>query len=555
MKYRLDLSAFPGIMCVLSFAAILMLSACSRVLDRAQRRADRAGLDVIAEKQIAAFGSPDGFAIDPEPTTDTVRLLDSVARLDLADTAYTTPTYTLRLSDSLAIAIANNRDYQTTRERLFLQALALTGVRWEYVTIFAADATAEFTRERTEDEEGNSSIRETGLRGFGASVSRQLVSGARLSLAYTHEFVRLFTSGDDPGVANGLAFRLVQPLLRGAGSLEAREGLRQSERDMLYGVRDFDRFQRAFAIEVVARYYNLLRSLDRMDNARNNLKGVNDNLTLLDIQFRNNLRSQLDVDQARQKVFDADAILIDAQSAYQAQLDEFKIFLGIDLNYDVGPDRGELDELTQQGMVRPDITLADAIGIGLAERPELLNARDRVTDAQRHVRIAERNFLPDLDARFDWATTDQRDDGLGLAFRNRRATYGLDLILPLDWTPRRNFYRAALIDQARARRAIELLHDSLTAEIRDAWRELDRLERRYLIARQSRDLALRRVEGTQLGLASGVYTAREMADVQDELLNAQNALTAVLIDFTLQRLRFWHTIGRLSISDTAKPEQ
>lgn len=38
-------------------------------------------------------------------------------------------------------------------------------------------------------------------------------------------------------------------------------------------------------------------------------------------------------------------------------------------------------------------------------------------------------------------------------------------------------------------------------------------------------------------LASGQTTAREMADVQDELLYAQNSLTAAQIDHTLSRLQ------------------
>jgi outer membrane protein TolC len=86
-------------------------------------------------------------------------------------------------------------------------------------------------------------------------------------------------------------------------------------------------------------------------------------------------------------------------------------------------------------------------------------------------------------------------------------------------------------------------------DVRDAWREMDRLSQRVAIAQQSVDLARRRVEGTQMMLAAGQTTAREMADTQDEFLAAQNDLTSVLIDHTLARLGFWRAIGRLKIAD------
>jgi outer membrane protein TolC len=328
----------------------------------------------------------------------------------------------------------------------------------------------------------------------------------------------------------------------------AREELCQAERDMIYAVRDFSRYQQGFAIEVVGRYFELLRGLDQMNNAYGNYRSVMGNLNLLQIQLRHRVCSQLDVDQAQQKVLDAETIWIDNRAAYYAQIDQFKIYLGVDLSLDLGPDRRELENLQKKGMARPTLSLADAIETGLEKRGDFINTRERYEDSNRHVQIALRNFLPSLDASYNVTLADKKLQGMGLDLDQYQHNFGLDLGLPLDWTPRRDHYRLALLAADQAQRDVEQKHDTLIAEVRGNWRELERLSRKYEIAQQSVQLARRRVEGTQLMLASGQTTAREMANVQDEFLDAQNALTTVLVDYTLYRLRFWYSIGRFDIT-------
>lgn len=533
----------------LFLGALASLCACSAVGDYARRQADRAALDLIAAKQTQALGHAEPFTIERQDDKATADLLAHARRLSLVDDAYSTPTYSVSLSDALAIAMANNRAYQSAREKLFSQALSLADVRWNYGLIFKAGSTLDETTVKTPNAAGGgSTVERFGSRGLSAAVSRQLATGGNITLAYTHQFIRYFTHAPRPEAGNALALQVVQPLLRGAGSLTAREGLLQPEREMIYAVRDFARYQQGFAIEVVGRYFDLLRGLDQMHNAFANYRSVMGNLSLLQIQLRHRICSQLDVDQALQKVLDAEAIWIDTRAAYGAQLDQFKIYLGVDLALDLGPDRRELADLQQKGMTRPDLSLAGAIEAGLAQRLDFINARDRAEDAARHVQIALRNFLPTLDASYNFTLANQKQHGMGLDFNQYQQNIGLDLGLPLDWTPRRDNYRQALLAADQAGRDMEQQHDALIAEVRDGWRGLERLRRKCEIAQQSVQLARRRVEGTQLMLASGQTTAREMANVQDEMLDAQNGLTAVLVDYTLCRLRFWYSIGRLDIT-------
>ncbi|MEN6626504.1 MAG: TolC family protein [Candidatus Sumerlaeia bacterium] len=529
---------------LIAIAVVFTLGSCSRMGDFARRQADRDVGRLISDKQAAALGA-DHQAFEPDPAKpDVLKLVERARRLNLADDAFTTPTYRLSLADALAIAISNNRDYRTEREKLYATALALTGVRWDYGTIFNASASADYTRDGSGE-----GIEEIGRRGFTAGLRRQLATGANITVAYTHQFLHVFSRGGRTGAANTLQFGIVQPLLNGAGSLTAREPLRQSERDMVYAVRNFALYEQDFVIDAVSRYCALLKLLDRMHNARANYESVMKYYELLQIQVRHRVRSQLDADQALQQALVAESIWVDAQAAYQSQLEQFKIFLGVDLDLDLGPDWRELDDIRASSEIRPALSLAQSIDSGLANRLELRNARDREGDARRHVEIALRNFLPTLDARYDAGFGDQSRHGLGLGSFDSVQTVGFDFILPLDWTPRRNAYRADLIGLDQARRNAELQRDQIVADIREAWRELGRLSQQVRIARDSVALVQRRVEGTQMMLANGLTTAREMTDTQDELFEAQNDLTMVLIQHMLARLKFWRAIGNMKLTN------
>jgi outer membrane protein TolC len=473
----------------------------------------------------------------------------SAERLDLGKDTFTTPTCCITLADSLVIAFSNNRDYQSRKEDLFMRSLSLTGVRWDYGNIFSAGANYGVTRsDPGADGDSDGKTEWYGAGGLSVGAKRLLATGASVSLGVTHDFVHFLTHGARTSQTNGLSLEIVQPLLRGAGSLVAREGLCQAERDMIYAVRDFQRYQQSFLIEVAQRYFGILQDQDLVKNAHTNYLNVLDNLRLMEILVRSRQRSQLDADQARQNVLDAEVGWNESQVNYQAQLDDFKRFLGMPLDLNVAPDRRELEEIQKRGLVRPDMELPEALQIAQKNRLDLKNALDKVEDARRQVEIALREFLPSLNARYLYART--MDSDLLANSKGNNHSWSLDLDLPLDWTPRRNQYRAALIALDRAQRASDDQKDALVLEVRDAWRRLELYRKNYAIKIESVNLAARRVEGTVMMLANGLATAREMSQVQDELLAAKNALTAALVAHTIQRLEFWNAIEHLKIEPT-----
>ena len=534
---------------------LILMTSCSRLGDYARDRADRAAYGIISEKQTEALDRKDEFTIDQEPNEATKQLLSEAPRIDFTRDHFTSPSYVISLGDSLAIAVSNSRDYQSQKENLYTQALSLTETRRDYGYLFTGSAGADVTRTETGNHgPDDHTVEWFGSRGFSAGVTKLLATGARISLDFSHGFLRFFTNDPRPGASNSLTFSIVQPLLRGAGKLVARESLLQAERNMIYNIRSFRRYQQQFIIERITSYYNLLSAGDRLENARDNYVKALENQRKLEKLADGGRASGMEVDQASQKVLEAEARLSRARTSYGQSLDLFKIELGIPVEVDVGPNPAELDRIAKRGLLMPDMNLEQALEIALSERLDLKNVVDYVEDSRRSVKIALRNFLPDLDFGYNYSTsTGDEKDRVRLDFEDNTNDFSLGLGIPFDWTPRRNQYRLALLGLDQAERSLGDFRDRLILEVRDAWRTLQETRTDYRIQRESVRLAERRVKNATMLLERGKATARDLLEAEDSLLESQNALTNALVSNTIQRLRFWNAIEKFEIDEKGLP--
>ena len=531
---------------------LFFLVSCSRIGDYAEKRADKAAYEIISQKQKDALGEAANFTLERSLDPETVDILARARKLEQERDSYTTPTTTISLAEAMAIAVANNRDYQSRRESFYSQALSLTETRRDFHTLFEGSGSASVTRSETGNDQGpgDETVEWFGSRGASAGVSKLLATGARVSLDVSHSFIRYFTDDANPSSANDLSFSIAQPLLRGAGSLTVKEGLRQAERSMIYETRNFRRYQQSFIIEVASRYYSLLSSRDQLRNADRNYESTLFNLQKLRELSGGGKVSSIEVDQARQSLLQAELRLTRTAKNYAKQLDQFKIFLGVPMNLDIGPNPEELKTIRKRGLLKPDMTLSEAVDIALEDRLDFKNTHDAIEDAQRSVKIALRNFLPNLDFSYSYSTsTSDEEESLNLDFRDSENKFSLNLGLPFDWTPRRNEYRNSLIGLDQALRNVEESRQNLILEVRDAWRDLEESRTEYRIQMESVRLAQDRVTMASMFLQSGRSTARDLLEAEDALLASRNALTNALVQHTLLRMKFWNTIERFNIDE------
>jgi hypothetical protein len=293
------------------------------------------------------------------------------------------PARKIRLVDAVAIAAENNRDYQRQKERLYASALDLTLERWRFA--IQSGGTLNGLVEGT----GDTAETATGDANF--SLTRQLETGGLSVFGFItmiKNFTGInFTNGKDTTYGSLMDITFSQPLLRGAGFTIAEEPLVQSERDVYYQMRDYERFRQVFAVNVAREYMNLLVLRDSADNARLSY------LQLIDVQEQSTAKGvrgrlpEIQVGQARQAELSARNSWITLERAYQDSLDGFKITLGLPMETDIEPDAADVDEL--RAVVPQPTPLGDteAATIALAHRYDHLNELARLDDTERRVKV------------------------------------------------------------------------------------------------------------------------------------------------------------------------
>lgn len=530
--------------------SLLLLSAgCSRKQYRLA--ADREAAAIIAAKGAVVPNMDTNFTIAPAVAAKLdglpVKAEAEAMFGELGD--FEVGAGRLSLVQALDIAVRGSRAYQNQKESLQLQALGLSLARHRYTPLFSADAAATYAETVSEVETGiNTIVRERSLSGGGGVRADYLLrTGGRIAVDFTTDFLRFLTGDPSTVSSSALVATFSQPLLRGGGKVAA-EPLTQAERNMLYALRDFVQFRQEFTLDIVSRYYRVLQNRDGLANSHRAFMSLKDNEARAKAFVEADRLAKAQLDEIQQASLNAEIGWINAIRQYQQSLDDFKLTLGLPLEAAVVLDPEELLNLQIE---HPDIPEAEAAEAALFTRLDLYNQRDRFEDAVRQVEVAANGLLPQLDLVSSAATGGARTGGgfPDIDWNQYRWNAGLNLNLPLDRKAERNTYRAALINQDRAARELELAIDQIRLQVREDLRVLDQARRTFDITEIGVAIAERRVIEQTIRQDIGQGLAKDLVDAQTAQLSSQNARTAALVGHTLARLRFYRDMGLLTINE------
>ena len=446
----------------------------------------------------------------------------------------------LDLENALRLAAVNSREYQNQRESVFLQALSLTGERNRFSPQFFWGLRGE-TAYDSDDKwsvEGRS----------GPEARWLLSSGARLSADLSTTAVR-FLSGDVRSAASSVFdLTLTQPLLR-EGRSTVLEPLVQAERDMVYALRDFVRFQRRFMVGVLADYYRVLEQHQRVENERINYENLQRIRRRSEALGEAGRLPELQVDRARQNELSASDSLEQALERYHRALDDFKMSLGLAPETPIVLDPRELDSLHEVDMARPPVSREESIELALVNRLDLATERERVGDAERKVLTARKALEPGLDFVLGTRAGTERNKPLSFAEGTQTSFARLDADLPLERTEERNTYRRRLIEHDRSIRGLNEKRDAVVLEVRNRWRDFERAVSSHEIQKRSVALAEERVESTEMLFDAGRASTRDVLDAHEDLLRAQNRLAQTLVDFRVSVLELERDLDILVVDE------
>jgi outer membrane protein TolC len=301
---------------------------------------------------------------------DSVLVLDSTAAVDLA-----------RL---------HSRDYQLNLEELYLSALDVTFERFRFDAQFFAGYQAfyDVAGPLAPGRGGQSSSRITtgtfpGQRGI--RMNRLTSSGGEFVVGLANSMVWEFSGPDTQSATTLIDFALVQPLLRGGGRDRVLERLTLAERTLLSNVRAMQRYRQEFYVDIITGrnpgagpqrrggvlgsglegfsgvggsgfgnvatgaqvaagaagvaggagaaqaggFIGLLQQQQTIRNQEANIASLRTSLAQLEAFYDAGRIDYFQVELARQALYNAQSVLLNARTNYQNQLDVYKGDLGI----------------------------------------------------------------------------------------------------------------------------------------------------------------------------------------------------------------------------------
>jgi outer membrane protein TolC len=525
-KIRLEM--FVSLM--LGAAAIAGLAGCSPEHYKAQ--ADKEVYQIIDKKWQNDFGYKANYMISdtnvPRPPDD-IRVKLAVPESGI-----------LTLARAVAIATEYSRDYQTQKEQLYLSGLDLTLARHQFARQWFGTVDAAYNRDSA-DEYLNSDA------GFG--FQQLLADGASVSIDIAMDWARFLTGEPRTSLASVLSAGASLPLLRRGGRRVVQENLTQSEQEVLYQIRTFNRYRRNFVVSIANDYYGVLELKANVTNAENSYYRLVESRKRLQIEAEAGQARPFDVDEAEQRALDAENQWVQAQLNYERALDNFKVSLSLPPDVQVDLDENELQALEQIGIIEPGYELNEAVETALLRRLDLANSRDRVDDAERKVVVAADNLGVELNlVGSAGVNSTPETDFDRLQFHRGNYRLGLESDdLALDRLAERNAYREALIVMDQRQRQYERERDQIELDVRQALRSLKSEAERYRIQKMALGLAERRLETQKMLLEIGQSDVRLLLESEGALLQAQNNVLRALVAHAIAKLSFFRDIGILQV--------
>lgn len=278
---------------------------------------------------------------------------------------------------SVKLALLNSREYQNELEDLYFSSLDVSLQRFAFDSQFFGGYTVDYQADGPDRRGATGSRSDFLISTFptssdGVKMTKVFATGAELVVGLANSFMWQFSGPDEHSAITLLDFALVQPLLREAGRAVVLEDLTQVQRDLLYNVRQMERFRRGFYVEVMAGrdagagpnrnlriidsalstsgsgfvggYLGLVQDLQTIRNQESNISALRNSLARLEAIFEAGWINRFQVELTRQALLEAQSRLLRSVTDYETSLDGFKLLLGLPPQTDVVIDDSMIDQ-------------------------------------------------------------------------------------------------------------------------------------------------------------------------------------------------------------------
>jgi outer membrane protein len=410
----------------------------------------------------------------------------------------------LTIGDAVRATLAKNPDLLNSADTLAVTRFSESSIKSAYlpqVNPFLSTSRDPVTGDRIDS--------------YGFNASQQFAFGPLLSASgnVTHDP----TLSPTTPYASTYSISLTQPLLRGLDPAVTGEPLREARRATQGQERAFDITRRRAVLAVYAAYLGFARELRALAIARERAERARSLTEFSRARFTAGNISRLDVLRAEQQQASADVAENDAVNAVDDARDILRRTAGLPRDYvfDIRPP-------VDIPVGEPSASEA-AAGV-MDRRPEALEARDQVVDAEFAVRIAKSQQLPSLSAVLGYSFANLGSN-FGETARPRSPifTFNLRSDYNLNASSLYAARRSAEVQLETRRRNLAVLEDDLVREVQRAYRRLGALSKNMAIAAENLRVAELQLEVARLRFEKGLSDNFNVIDAEN-LLNAARLL-------------------------------
>ena len=487
--------------------------------------------DLLDEHPPTDNPDADQLIFRPDPAAESI-----VQRMD-RDDATKADAVRMNLNDAMRYAFRHSREYRFAEEEYVLDVLRLLSERHLWGPRFFNDTIA--TVGGTSSGGGFyetavgivNDFRITQRLPYGGELSAQVLASASESLHSRMSTGTTFTAE--------AIFAADLPLLRGAGQV-AREDLIQSERNVVYASRRFERFRRDFLVSITTDFLDLVVQQQAIGNAR---RGVG--------QFEASEQRELAlVEAGRQPPYNAALAAQDtlfARDNLAGQIERYR--LGVDrfqIRLAMPEELGLIIEPSRIGLPIPQIDMNESVRAAMTYRLDLQNRRDEIDDSRRGVNNARNNLLADLDLSASVSIpTNNRSGLIDFGLNDPSYAAALTLGLPIDRTIERLDLRDAQIDLERSIREYDRFRDTVAVEVRASVRGTNRA--RFSAQLQTENVRVAEIRVASILAAPDRASARDRSDAVIAMQAARDDYDTAQRDLQVAILQFLLTSGRLRV--------
>ena len=381
---------------------------------------------------------------------------------------------------------------------------------------------------------------------------QRVATGGLFDLAYRP--ARVDTSGSASFPAQQFSSEWIasyrQPLLRGAWTDYNLAQINAARYQQSQAGFQFDRAVQDTLLLVVQAYWDLVFARENwrvvvsaLAVAVEQLRITEERIRVRELAPRDRVADEAEVARRREELILTENIMRKREDDLRRLLFDasdpvvWKTNLRPTSDIDVPPQRGE-------------IPFEPLVAIAVEERPDLRAQRSALAVAEVALLQAESETLPGLDLIGGYSSDGVREEGLSYAFNDSTGQYPdwsvrLEFSVPLGNQAARSRAQRASLEVERQRRLLHALTLDVTAEVRDAVRNLSSFAESIVASTESVRLATSNLETEQIKLRVGASTNFEVQRRNQELREARSRQLRNQLDYRVAESRLLHAQGLL----------